>query len=507
MSKGKVYLVGAGPGNLGLVTLRAKELIESCDVLVYDYLANPELKQWTRADCEHLYVGKRPNLHAIPQSEIESILVARALEGKQVVRLKGGDPFVFGRGGEEACRLQEDGIEFEIVPGVTAAFGSAAFTGIPLTHREHSSSICFLTGHEDPDKHTMHVDFEQFAKVGGTLCIYMGMGHISDIADRLMAGGKSPDTPVAVIEWATLSRQRSLLATLGTVAQAKDEAGLKPPAVVIVGDVAKYYAQINWFESRPLFGKRVAVTRSREQAGELRHRLEAQGADVVELPLIEIVPEKSPEAENVFEGIATYDWIVFTSPNGARYFFKQFHKRFSDLRCLGGAQIACIGKSTAREVQRQHLAVDVIPEKAVAENLAEAMLESQSLDSLNVLVVTGNRNRDVLVRRLEEEGRAIVDLLPVYRNEPTDLSEEPGAVVFREQGVHAITFTSASTVDNFVAQSGQLKLTPNAIHPKAVSIGPITSEAMKQKGMPIDGEAESQTLDALVQAVIDALAE
>ena len=506
MSKGKVYLVGAGPGNLGLVTLRAKELIETCDVLVYDYLANPELKQWTRSDCEHLYVGKRPNLHAIPQNEIESILVERAKEGKQVVRLKGGDPFVFGRGGEEACRLQEDGIEFEIVPGVTAAFGSAAFTGIPLTHREHSSSISFLTGHEDPDKHTMHVDFEKFAKVGGTLCIYMGMGHISDIADRLMAGGMAAETPVAVIEWATLPRQRSLLATLGTVAAAKDKAGLKPPAVVIVGDVAQYYARINWYESRPLFGKRVAVTRAREQAGELRSRLEAQGAEVVELPLIEIVEEVAKESANVFEGIATYNWIVFTSPNGVRYFFKQFHEHFSDLRCLGGARIACIGKSTAKEIQRQHLAVDVMPDTAVAENLADAMLEAESLDSLNILVVTGNRNRDTLVRKLEE-GRAIVDMLPVYRNEPTDLSEEPGAQSFREQGVDAVTFTSASTVENFVKQSKQLKLAANAQRPKAVSIGPITSEAMRAKGMPVDAEAKAQTLDSLVQAVIDSLAE
>lgn len=499
---GKVYLVGAGPGDPELVTLKARRLIEACDVLVYDYLSNPVIHAWTKPGCEMIYVGKRPNLHAIPQDEIEAVLVDRAKTGKMVVRLKGGDPFVFGRGGEEACSLQEDGVSFEIVPGVTAALGTAAYTGIPLTHRDHSSSISFLTGHEDPEKHLMHVDFEQFAKVGGTLCIYMGMGHISEIADKLMAGGLAAETPVAVVEWATLPRQRSLLATLGTVAVEKDKAGMKPPAVVIVGEVARYYEHINWFEQRPLFGKRVAVTRAREQAGELRRKLEAQGAEVLELPLIEIVEEDSHETADVFAEIASYDWIVFTSPNGVRCFFKKFHRQFSDLRCIGGARIACIGKSTAREVERQHLAVDLVPETATAEHLADAMLESQSLDSVNILVITGNRNRDTLVRKLEDDGHAIVDLLPVYRNEPTDLSDEPGAKAFREKGADAIVFTSASTVENFVKQSGQLQMSEEAVRPKAISIGPITSEAMKAKGVPVDAEAKAQNLDALVDAVI-----
>ncbi|MEM9226681.1 MAG: uroporphyrinogen-III C-methyltransferase, partial [Verrucomicrobiota bacterium] len=444
---GKVYLVGAGPGDLGLVTLRAQELIKTCDVLVYDYLANPELRRWTKSDCEHYYVGKRPNLHAIPQSEIEAILVEHARAGKQVVRLKGGDPFVFGRGGEEACRLQADGIPFEIVPGVTAAFASAACTGIPLTHRDHSSSISFLTGHEDPEKHLMHVDFEQFAKVGGTLCIYMGMGHLEDIVRRLTDGGLSPNTPVAIVEWASLPRQRSLLATLETVVTQKEKLSLQAPAVIIVGEVAQYYEKINWFEARPLFGKRVAITRARQQASELKERLLDQGAEVLELPLIEIVEEEAHEVADIFDEIATYNWIIFTSPNGARFFFKKFHRAFSDLRCIGGARLACIGKSTAREVERQHLAVDLVPETATAEHLADTIMAEETLDSLSILVVTGNRNRDTLVRKLEDEGHAIVDLLPVYRNQPTDLSEEPGAVSFREHGADAIVFTSASTVE------------------------------------------------------------
>ncbi len=506
MSEGKVYLVGAGPGDPGLITVRARELIGSCDVLVYDYLANAELKSWVKPECECVYVGKRPGRHSISQDKIEDILVKHAKAGKQVVRLKGGDPFIFGRGGEEACRLRADGIGFEIVPAVTAALGAAASAGIPLTHREHSSSVCFLTGHEDIERGDMHVDFEKFAQVGGTLCIYMGMGHISDITEKLIAGGLSPETPVAVVEWATLPRQRSLRATLATVAEAKEKAGLKPPAVVIVGEVARYADELNWFEHRPLSGKRVAVTRSRSQAGELRAKLEALGAEVLSLPLIDIVEAESHETADVYDGMANYEWLVFTSPNGARFFFKKFFEKFSDLRCIGGVRIACIGESTAREVKRYHLAVDVIPETAVAESLADALLQAQSLDSLNMLVVTGNRNRDVLIRKLEEEGRAIVDVLPVYHNEPADLSEEPDAQSFREKGADAITFTSASTVENFVTQSGQLQLAKGATRPKAISMGPITSAAMKEKGVPVDAEAKEQTLDALVAAVVKKLA-
>ncbi|QYY34957.1 uroporphyrinogen-III C-methyltransferase [Ruficoccus sp. ZRK36] len=505
MSEGKVFLVGAGPGDPGLVTVRARELIETCDVLVYDYLANAELQSWVKADCELVYVGKRPGRHSIPQDKIEDILVKHANEGKQVVRLKGGDPFVFGRGGEEACRLHADGIEFEIVPAVTAALGAAACAGIPLTHREHSSSVCFLTGHEDMERGNMHVDFAKAAQLGGTLCIYMGMGHISEITDKLIAGGLPPETPVAVIEWATLPRQRSLCATLATVAEAKKKAGLKPPAIVIVGEVARYYGELNWFERRPLSGKRIAITRSREQAGELRGKLEALGAEVLSLPLIKITEAESHETVDVFDGMAHYDWVVFTSPNGARFFFKKFFEKFADLRSIGGVRIACIGESTAREVKSQHLAVDVIPETAVAESLAEALLTEQSLDSVNMLVVTGNRNRDVLIKRLEEEGHAIVDVLPVYTNEPSDMSEEPDAESFRQRGADAITFTSASTVENFVAQSGQLQLAKGATRPKAISIGPITSAAMKEKGVPIDAEAKESSIDALVAAIVKKL--
>lgn len=503
MSKvGKVFLVGAGPGDLGLVTVRAKELIESCDVLVYDYLANPALTTWTRSNCELIYVGKRPNLHAIPQEEIEDVLVDRAKAGKTVVRLKGGDPFVFGRGGEEAERLRSDDLDYEIVPGVTAALGSAAYTGIPLTHRENASSVCFLTGHEDPVKHEMRVDFKKFATCADTLCIYMGMGKLDYITSELMAGGLPGDTPVAVIQWATLPKQRSLISTLENVAADKEKAGMRPPSVVIVGESVKHAENLAWFEERPLFGRRIVVTRNRERAGDLSNRLLALGAEVLEMPLIEVAeaPDVS-EASDVLTSLHSYQWIVFTSANGVRYFFEKFFRRFKDLRDFGGMRIACVGASTAKEVERFHLMVDYVPEKAVASDLAKGLLEFESLEHQNVLVVTGNRNRKELVKGLEA-GLAIVDTMPVYTTELKDLSDWPAAESFRTEGADAITFSSASTVDGFAAQAAKLQLAEGTKRPKTVSIGPITSARMKQKGMPVDAEAKKHNLDGLIEALV-----
>lgn len=498
---GKVYLVGAGPGDLGLLTVKAKALIESCDVLIYDYLANPALTAFTKPDCELIFVGKRPNLHAIPQDEIEDILVEKARAGKSVVRLKGGDPFIFGRGGEEAARLVADGLRFELVPGVTAALGSAAYAGLPLTHRDYASSVCFLTGHENPEKHSPRVDFKKAAQAADTLCIYMGMGQLPRIAAELIEGGRAKDTSVAVIQWATLPRQRSLVSTLETVAKAVEDAKLGAPAVVVVGEVGKHAEGLAWFESRPLFGKRVVVTRNRERAGELSSRLTALGADVLELPLIEVneAPDLN-ETDGVLHGLHMYQWIVFTSANGVRFFFDKFFRRFEDLRDFGGMRIACIGKSTATAIKAQRLQVDFIPEKSTAEDLAEGLLRSESLEHQNVLVVTGNRNRDALVKSLEA-GLAIVDILPVYRTELRDLSEDPAAESFRAYGANVLTFTSTSAVESFTAQARSLQLADGADRPKVVSIGPQTSAAMKAKGIPVDAEAKTHDIDGLVKAI------
>lgn len=497
---GKVYLVGAGPGDTGLVTVRAKELIERCDALVYDYLANPELLKWTKVGCEKVYVGKQKGFHAIPQEEIEKILVNRAKKGLMVVRLKGGDPFIFGRGGEEAETLVNDGVSYEIVPGVTAALASAAYAGIPLTHRDYSSSVAFLTGHEDPDKHEMHVRFEEFAKVGGTLCIYMGMGHLGEITERLLKAGLAPETPVAIVQWATTPRQRSLISTLANAVSDKDAAGLSSPAVVVIGEVAKLSAKIGWFEQRPLFGKRVVVTRSRSQSSELSAALSQLGAEVLELPLISISEDEESTGEDIWPTLWNYRWIVFTSPNGVKYFFEKFYRKFDDLRSFGGMRIACIGETTASAVREQRLAVDLIPEEAVAENLAETLLREETLDNETVLVVTGNRNRDVLIERLEE-GHAIVDVFPVYRTDLTNLDDHPAAMRFREAGADAITFASSSAVDGFVQQAKNLQPGEGARRPKGVAIGPKTAERMRQIGLPVDRLAKQASIDGLVRAV------
>ncbi|MEO0795016.1 MAG: uroporphyrinogen-III C-methyltransferase [Verrucomicrobiota bacterium] len=497
---GKVYLVGAGPGDPGLVTLRAKELISQCDSLVYDYLASPELHKWTKIGCEKICVGKRQGFHSIPQEEIEQILVDRAKRGEMVVRLKGGDPFIFGRGGEEAETLMKDDIPFEIVPAVTAALASAAYAGIPLTHRDYSSSVCFLTGHEDPEKHEVQIDFAQFAKTNGTLCIYMGMGHLGDITTRLIESGLAAETPVGIVQWATTPRQKSLLTSLENAVADKDAAGLSSPAVVIIGKVAPLMERIGWYEKRPLFRKRIVVTRSRDQASELAAALNLLGAEVLELPLIEVTEDEKSTGEDIWPSMGSYQWVFFTSPNGVKYFFEKFHRQFNDLRYFGGMRIACVGEATASAVREQRLAVDVVPDESIAEALADAVLEEENLEHQTVLVVTGNRNRDVLVEKLEE-GRAIVDTFPVYRTELTDLSDHPAAVRFREVGADAITFASSSAADSFVRQAKNLQPSAEATRPKCVAIGPKTSATMREFGLPVDRTAKDASIEGLVAAV------
>ncbi|HEY0947564.1 MAG TPA: uroporphyrinogen-III C-methyltransferase, partial [Opitutaceae bacterium] len=402
MSSGIVHLVGAGPGDLGLVTFRAKELIQQADVLVYDYLVHPELVKWCRPECEVVYVGKKAGFHALPQEEIEALLVKHAKAGKKVVRLKGGDPFVFGRGGEEARTLAKDGIPFEVVPGVTAALAAGAYAGIPLTHRNTSSSVVFLTGHEDPTKHELQIDWRAYGALKNTtLAIYMGMGHLRQIMSELMAGGMSPKMPAAVVQWASLGRQRSVTAAVADLADKVEEAKLAAPAIIFVGEVVAHHEAIDWFEHLALFGRRVAITRTRDQNSELRDKLEALGAEVVELPLITI--SKSVDKHTLVEvltELGTYDWIVFTSANGVRFFFEEFFKGFDDVRSLGLLRFACVGKATAREIEKHKLKVECMPETATGESLADALAATGSLDSAKVIVVTGNLNRDTLVKKL-----------------------------------------------------------------------------------------------------------
>lgn len=500
---GKVYLIGAGPGDPGLVTVRARQLIKAADVIVYDYLANPKLLDWARADAERIYVGKRSGLHSIPQDEIEEILVDRAHKGLQVVRLKGGDPFVFGRGGEEIDELQTDNIPFEIVPGVTAALAAASYAGIALSHREYSSSITFLTGHENPEKHTLSIDFKQHAKTTGTLCLYMSLGQWPRILSELKAGGMSGETPVGVIQWATLNRQRSVYGTVDSIVNDIEAAGIGTPAMIIIGEVVAQRTKTEWFEGRPLFGKRIVVTRAREQAGQLTEMLEAQGAEVLELPFIQVEEHYDPNTlTEVFAEMAIYEWIVFTSANGVKTFFDLFYKAYGDIRCLGPMRIAAVGAATAREIEKHHLKVDLVPQKANADALATKFIEDEGVESIKMLIVTGNQNRETLVKRLEDEGRAIVDTLPLYKTSRSNLSEHPVAERFRKEGADAVLFTSSSTVKSFIDQQQALKLEADATTPAFGSIGPLTSKTLKEVDLPIAFEAAQSSLDHFVVETI-----
>ena len=504
---GKVYLIGAGPGDPGLVTVRARQLIERADVIVYDYLANPQILDWARDEAERIYVGKTAGRHSIPQDEIEEILVARAKKGLQVVRLKGGDPFVFGRGGEEIQELEIDKIPYEIVPGVTAALATAAYAGIPLSHRNFSSAITFLTGHENPEKHTLSIDFRDYGTTKGTLCIYMGIGQLPRIVNELKAGGMSGEMPVAIIEWATLNRQRSVFSTLDSIVADLEASGLGAPAMVVIGEVVAQRAKTEWFEGRPLFGKRIVVTRAREQAGQLSALLTSQGAEVIELPFISVEQHFDPKRlGEVLAGIAVYEWIIFTSANGVKHFFDLFYKAYDDIRCLGPMRIAAVGAATAQEIEKHKLKVDLIPKKANADALAQELIENEGVESVQILVVTGNQNRESLVQRLEsDEGRAIVDTLSVYRTSKSDLRKNPAAERFRQEGADAVLFTSSSTVKSFVDQHAALKLENGARKPAFGSIGPLTTKTLKELKLPVAFEATQASLEHFVVETISFL--
>ncbi len=502
MTQGKVFLVGAGPGDPGLVTLRAKDLIASADVVVYDFPVHPGLLAWCRPDCEKIFVDSRPDKTPAFQ-DVEELIVVRAKAGRNVVRLASGDPFVLGRGSEEARRLAADGIAFEVVPGVSAALAAGACTGIALTRRNTSPALVLLAVHEDPATHAPDTDVRRYGALpGATLAIQLGVAHLRPVLAGLIAGGLSPKAPAAVVQWASLGRQRSVTGTAATLADLGGSLQADAPTVLLIGDVVQDRETTNWFERLPLFGRRIVITRAREQAGDLRTRLERLGAEVLELPLVEIRPKAERDMIlEIFEGIGQYDWLVFTSANGVRNFFALFLKAFRDLRGLGVMRIACVGASTARLVREMHLEVEICPESGAADGLADAMIATGSLDNAKVLVITGNLNRDTLVTKLEDE-RAIVDIFQVYENVRTDLAGHPAAEEFRKSGADAVLFASSSAVRAFAAQAGALQTAGGARRLLAGSIGPRTSEAMRETGIRVDFEAKESSIEALVDALV-----
>jgi uroporphyrinogen III methyltransferase / synthase len=481
---GRVFLVGAGPGDPGLLTVRAVELIASADAILYDRLVPDGVLEATEA--ELVYVGKQPG-GSVEQAAITDELIERAQRGQTVVRLKGGDPFVFGRGGEEAEALNAAGVPFEVVPGVTAGVAAPAYAGIPVTHRDAASAVAFVTGHEDPEKPESALDWDALARFPGTLVFYMGVRALPRIAEALIAGGRDPDEPAAVIERGTMPGQRTMTSTLGAAAEEAKRAALKPPSITVVGPVAALRERLAWFEHRPLAGKTVAVTRARAQASELAARLRALGAEVVEAPAIRIVPLAggAPDLDGT-------DLVCLTSPNGVRLLFDRLQRSGQDARALHGRTVAAIGPGTARALRAHGIEPDIVPERSVAESLVEAL---RDVPVTRALIARAAEARDVLPDALRERG-AEVDVLALYETVAEYLDDKA-----RDAALHAdyITFTSSSTVTRFLEAAGA----PPGDHTKIVSIGPVTTQTLRERGLTPHVEAERHDIDGVVAAIVE----
>jgi uroporphyrinogen III methyltransferase/synthase len=487
-----VHLVGGGPGDPGLLTVRALELLRQAEVVIYDRLSQESLLDLAPA-AERIDVGKAPGHVRLTQSEINDLLIERGRRGETVVRLKGGDPFVFARGGEEAAALAAAGVPFEVVPGITSAIAVPAYAGIPVTLRHSSTSVTIVTGHEEPGTEGVGdaegtVDWDAVARVGGTIVVLMGVARIGRIAAELMAAGRSPDTPVAAVQWGTRPEQRTVRATLSTIA----DQPLGTPSTIVIGEVAA--SDLAWFENRPLFGRRVVVTRAREQAGELVRRLQAQGAATVEVPAIEIREPADGGAAlaAAVDRLGDYDWVVLTSPNGARRLLDAVWDRERDARAFAGARLAAIGPGTAEALAGANLLVDLVPPRFVAESLLEG-LPAPGATGGRLLLVRAAVARDVLPEGLRAKGWD-VDVVEAYRTEQAPLAEEQVAAV---AAADVVTFTSSSTVSNLLAAMGG-----RPIPPVVVAIGPITAATVRDHGLAVDVEAEVHTIDGLVDALV-----
>lgn len=492
---GVVYLVGAGPGDPGLMTARSLELIAGADVVFYDRLIPPGALAGAREEAELIYVGKQPGVPSVPQEEIGAKLVEAGQAGKSVVRLKGGDPFVFGRGGEEGEALRAAGVEFEVVPGVTAGVAATAYAGIPVTHRDDASAVAFVTGHEDPDKDETALDWEALAAFPGTLVFYMGVKRLEHNANALIAAGRDPDQPAAAIERGTMGGQRTVTATLRTIHEAVGLAAVKAPALIVIGPVVERREQLAWLERRPLHGKKVIVTRARAQASGLAKTLRGLGAEVVELPAIRIEPRlQRPEVREAAAAVGVYELICLTSPNGVRLLFEAMAAAGLDARALAGVTVAAIGPGTARELAARGVLADVVPERFVAEGLIEALGDLE-LEGQRVLVARAAEARDVLPDWLRERGAA-VDVVALYETVREQPSEE--AIAAAEDADY-VTFTSSSTVTNLTEALGE-RFPREA---RVVSIGPVTGEAVRAAGLSVDVEAERHDVDGLLQALLD----
>jgi uroporphyrinogen III methyltransferase/synthase len=499
---GKVYLVGAGPGDPGLLTVKGKECLEHADVVLYDYLANPALLRHAPDRAERIYVGRRGRGHYQDQADINRLLIERANSGQVVVRLKGGDPFVFGRGGEEAEAVAAAGVAFEVVPGVTAAVAVPAYAGIPVTHRTLASTVTFVTGHEDPSKQTTVMDWPKLAGTSGTLVFMMGMKTLPTIVMRLMKEGRSPETPVAAVRWGTRADQQTVIGTLKDIVMRAEQARLEPPTVIVVGEVVKLREQLNWFEKRPLFGKRIVLTRAREQAREFSQLLAAYGAEPIEAPTIQIVPPISWEAiDQAIARLGEYAWLIFTSVNGVKPFMDRLRVARKDSRALAHLRVCAIGPRTAVELAQYGVTPDLVPSEFQAEGVLAALAE-HDLRVKKVLIPRAEVAREILPEQLRRMG-AEVDVIAVYRTiaPAADLSRLTELI---EAGkIDVVTFTSSSTVRNFVEMVGGAEQARRLGSKTTIGcIGPITAQTAEQSGLTVAIMPPENTVPALAQAIV-----
>ena len=497
--------MGAGPGDAGLLTLRGAELLKHADVVVCDVLVNPELLRLAPATAEIILRGNHKREGGLSQEELTEVMLRRAQDGKAVVRLKGGDPYVFGRGGEEAELLAAAKIHFEIVPGVSSVVAAASYAGIPLTHRDHCSSFTVFTGHSDSaDDAATALRYEQIAKIPGTKVVLMGMDNLADWTKSLIANGMAPNLPVAIVHRGTTGRQKTVAGTLATIAKLALENKILSPAITILGEVVKLRGKLNWFEQKPLFGQRIVITRRTGQAGSLAARLAELGADVLEVPTIKVTePSERMALVDALLELNSYEWLVFTSANGVTAFFDLFFKQFKDLRDIGGVRIAAVGPATAARLRELHLQVDLMPEVYVGTKIAAAFKKYQNIENVKICLLRAEVASRDLPDALQELG-AIVDDIPVYRTVAETEDHTGAAARLLEEGADWVTFTSSSTVEHFHARFDLPKLLKQFPRLKLASIGPETSKAIAKLGLKPQLEAKEHTTDGLVAALLKA---
>jgi uroporphyrinogen III methyltransferase / synthase len=500
-NSGTVYLIGAGPGDPGLITVKGLDKIRAADVIVYDYLADERLIQQAKPTAELIYVGKKGSDHTLEQANINELLVQKAKEGKNIARVKGGDPYVFGRGGEEAEALAEANVPFEIIPGVTSAVAASAYAGIPVTHRDHASMVTFITGHEDPTKEGSAIDWKVLAGNPGTLVFLMGVKNLRNISKSLIENGKAPDTPAALVRWGTTARQVSLAATLREIPSEAERMRVGAPAVLVVGSVVSLRDKLTWFERKPLFGKRILVTRSREQSGRMAERIGEMGGEAVLFPTIRIMPpEDTRPLDEAIQKISSFDWVIFTSVNGVERFFKRFYELRDDIRDMAGPRIAAIGPITARAIQERSLKVNRLAKEFTAEGLL-VLFAADEVSGKRFLIPRAEKAREILPQTLINGG-GLVDVVPVYRTGFPEESEiNPVRKMLETEFLHAVTFTSSSTVTHFVEmlKASDLRLLLRGV--AIASIGPVTSGTLRENGLPVDVEASEYTIDGLLEAL------